>query len=358
MITLPNSNSLQTLLYRRYKNIEIKKHELRYLFLEITRNCNLTCIHCGSDCSKDRSMPEMTTDSWISIIDYMQEIYSPFFVITGGEPLVCDGLMTITNHLKSIKARWGMVTNGMALDQKRLNTLVENGLESLTLSLDGNRESHLYIRRSKGSWDRALKAMEIIGRSNIRTRDVVTCVFPGNIGALDETAELLIKNSIPNWRLFRIFPKGAAKNNQKLHLTFDESNYLISWISKNRLSYKQRGLNITFCCEGYLPIAIDNTVRDEPYFCRAGINIASILSDGTVTGCNNNGPDFYQGNLINSDFKDLWDNEFKEYRNSGWKKTGICEECKEWRNCRGGSIHLRERGHNGPLFCYVKDVNR
>lgn len=124
-----------------------------------------------------------------------------------------------------------------------------------------------------------------------------------NIDKLDYTAELLIKYGITNWRLFRIFSKGNAENKPELQLSFEESQQLILWISSNRQKLKKSGLRVSFSCEGYLP-----------FFCRSGINIASILSGGTITGCNNNDSNFYQGNLINNDFQDIWENGFNEYR--------------------------------------------
>ena len=78
-------NLVKSKLYNIYKDFETTEHKLIYVFLEITRKCNLSCTHCGSDCSKDSSMNEMTTESWLSIIDYLNYIYKPFFVITGGE---------------------------------------------------------------------------------------------------------------------------------------------------------------------------------------------------------------------------------------------------------------------------------
>lgn len=347
---------MKSFLYRKYKSLETKEHELKYLFLEITRKCNLSCIHCGSDCSADSSMKEMTTESWISIIDYMVKLYNPIFVITGGEPLVCDSFYPIISHLEKSGARWGMVTNGMALNPERLNTIINSGIESITLSLDGDEKSHFYIRRHPQSWTKVLNAVKLIGESSIPVKDVVTCVFPGNINELESTAELLIKNGITSWRLFRIFPKGGAADKPELQLSFQESQKLIKWISDNRQRLMFSGLNVSLSCEGYLPMALDRKVRNEPFFCRAGISIASILSDGTVTGCNNNGSEFYQGNLENEDFNNIWENKFKEYRGHSWKNSGKCKDCTEWKNCLGGSIHLRTKGTEGPQFCYMHEV--
>lgn len=341
--------------YNIYKKLETNDHKLKYLFLEVTRRCNLSCIHCGSDCSRDNSMKEMTAESWVSIIDYFHALYNPVFVITGGEPLVRNDLFKITSHLKKIGARWGMVTNGFALTEKSMNTLIDHGIESITLSVDGLEKTHTYIRRHKYSWKSVDKALGIIGKSNIAVKDVVTCVYPGNLAELNQIGDYISSKGINSWRLFRIFPKGAAKRNSSLVLDFNQSHKMLDWIKDNRDYYKNKGLELNFSCEGYLPMDIDSKVRKEPYFCRAGINIASILSDGTITGCNNNGSDYYQGNVSKDDFKDIWETKFTEFRDRSWLNTGKCNDCKEWNHCRGNSIHLRDKSVDGPNFCYIHE---
>lgn len=347
---------LRSLAYRKYKELETEEHKLRYLFLEITRQCNLNCRHCGSDCSQDSSMATMPTEKWLEIIDELKSIYAPYFVITGGEPLVHPDLDVITSQLKKRRAQFGMVTNGMALTESKLDSLISNGLTSITLSLDGNEASHLYIRKHPESWNRVVEAMKVIGNSVLPVKEVVTCVTPSNLETLGDTAELLIESGITHWRLFRIFPKGAAQNHPALMLSFEESNQMVQWIAENRSTYDTRGLKLSFSCEGYLPFDQDRLVRDEPFFCRAGVSIASILADGSITGCNNNCDQFYQGNINEDNFSEIWSQKFTEYRDHTWKKTGICSDCKKWNNCLGGSIHLRDKMQDGPDFCYVKDV--
>ena len=348
---------LRQRVYRRYTEHETADHQLRYLFLELTRRCNLNCRHCGSDCSKDSSMKEMTADTWQSVIRYMQHRYKPAFVLTGGEPLVRSDLFDITSCLKKNGAQWGMVSNGMALDSEKLDRLCSDGLSSITLSFDGPEENHLYIRRNPESWKRVLRAMNLLRNKELEFKDAVTCVYPGNLRNLDEIAELLLEYGMTSWRLFRIFPKGKAAESPELIMDYRESNDMVSWIAENRSRYRKKGLNISFSCEGYLPWKRDRMVRDEPFFCRSGINFASILSDGTVTGCNNNGPAFYQGNIADRDFDDIWENEFQIYREPSWRKTGICSNCDEWDYCLGNSVHLRDgRDDTGPGFCYLKST--
>jgi radical SAM protein with 4Fe4S-binding SPASM domain len=353
-MALGSIDALRQRAWRGYKRLETKAHQLRYLFFEVTRRCNLACLHCGSDCSHEASMPEMTLASWISIMDYVKAYWNPFIVLTGGEPLVRSDLCELTAALARRQLIWGMVTNGLVLDQAIFDTMVGNGLSSITLSLDGDRASHQYIRRHPLAYDRALAAMKLIGASSLRFKDVVTCVYPGNLDLLETLADQFLDNGMNSWRLFRIFPKGNAARHPELILDYAQSWALVEWIRDHRALYKRRGLDVSFSCEGYLPFALDRQVRPDPFFCRAGINIASILSDGTISGCNNNGPQYYQGNVAVDDFHTVWENGFAEYRDRSWMRTGLCADCGQWPDCQGGSIHLRDKTAEDPQFCYVK----
>ena len=49
-----------------------------------------------------------------------------------------------------------MVTNGMALTEARLRSLLDAGLRSVSVSLDGFEREHNHIRGNSRSYDRAL----------------------------------------------------------------------------------------------------------------------------------------------------------------------------------------------------------
>ncbi len=341
----------------RHTEIETQRHVLLYLFLELTRRCNLSCRHCGSDCSVDSECGELDTASWLKIVDYFARTASPkpAIVLTGGEPLLHPGFVEIASALQEAGLSWGMVTNGFCLDEERLARIVDSGIESVTVSYDGTEEAHTWLRRHPLAHERAIRAMRLIGESSIPTRDAVTCVIPSNFEHLDETAQRLAGLGMNSWRLFRVFPKGRAAGVPELALSRELSLGLVDWIAEARKRWAPKGLDIAFSCEGYLPFALDRKIRTEPFFCRSGINIASILCDGTVSGCNNNGPEYAQGSLVERDFFDIWENEFRECRARDWMRTGICADCADWGHCRGGSIHLRDKVAPGPGFCYIKD---
>ncbi len=355
---LPIINKFQSKFHQKYKRYEIQDHNLLYLFLEISKRCNLNCLHCGSDCKSGINSPELTTESWFKIIEYISKNYSKelAFIITGGEPTLHPDLIKIGNKIKESENRWGMVTNGMSLSANLLSELTDANLYSITISLDGLEKSHNKLRDNNKSFKKVIDSLDLIGKSNIKFKDVVTCVYPDNLNELDEIAKILIAKKIAYWRLFRIFPSGRAFNNPVTQLTFEQTQNMLNWIKTNKKRYKKVGLNINLSCEGWLPLEIDKKVRDFPFFCRSGVNFASILSDGTITGCSNNHESFYRGNILNDNFSYIWENEFDIFRNRNWIKNTVCQKCEYCKFCSGGSIHLWELNENKPKFCYVKDL--
>ena len=100
-------------------------------------------------------------------------------------------------------------------------------------------------------------------------------------------------------------------------------------------------------CEGFVG-PYEGIVRDHLFRCVAGLTVASILNDGSISGCLSIRSDYHQGNIHQDNFWDVWENGFKPYRDRKWMKTDECGKCKAWRYCQGGAMHLR--GENGRML--------
>lgn len=85
-------------LFRKYKENESKIHSLSYIFWECTLRCNLNCLHCGSDCTKDASVKDMPLADFLGAIDQLKGQVDPaktIIVLTGGEVLLRTDLTEI-----------------------------------------------------------------------------------------------------------------------------------------------------------------------------------------------------------------------------------------------------------------------
>jgi radical SAM protein with 4Fe4S-binding SPASM domain len=98
-------------------------------------------------------------------------------------------------------------------------------------------------------------------------------------------------------------------------------------------------------------------VRDEPYFCRAGINIASILCDGSISACPNIPRSLVQGNVGSDNLVEVWEKRFRPFRERGWLAKGRCAGCADWNCCQGNSLHLWDEDRGGAGICQ-RDILR
>jgi radical SAM protein with 4Fe4S-binding SPASM domain len=343
------------LLHPLYRRLETRVHPLRYLFLEITQRCQLACRHCGSDCGATERDGELTEAEWAGVIARVARAFDRreiVVVITGGEPLLAPAWDAVTGALRDHELAWGLVTNGWALDDARLAEALGRGLQSLTVSLDGLRESHDRLRGRAGSWDRATAALARAADASLLFLDAVTCVHPGNLPELPAILELLRSRRVPAWRLVAIYPRGRAAANRDLLLSGTDWLRLLEWIRQTRAAEASGGLDVQFGCEGYLPPDVDRAVRNEPYFCRAGIAIGSVLVDGAISACPNIGRELVQGNVRSDDLVDVWNTRFEPFRDRAWMRRGACAGCQQWRRCQGNSLHLWDGATNDPALCH------
>lgn len=82
--------------FRKFKASEVKHHELNYLFWECTTRCNLNCMHCGSDCSKDSSYTDMPVNDFLAAVDTIipigRAVNHPELLLIDGSISACPNI--------------------------------------------------------------------------------------------------------------------------------------------------------------------------------------------------------------------------------------------------------------------------
>jgi len=333
----------------------VAEHRLDTLFWECTLRCNLSCRHCGSDCRVEPAMPDMPLADFLKTLD---EQITPhvnpadvLIIFSGGEVLVREDLEQAGVEVARRGYPWGMVTNGLALTEERLERLVNAGLRSISVSLDGFEREHNYIRCNPLSYERALAAVRRIVQRREIACDVVTCVTAPLLPQLPAFRDMLIAEGVKHWRLFSIFPMGRAKDDPSLRLTDVQFRELMEFIRTTR---REGLIDVSYACEGFLG-GYEAEVRDHFYQCAAGISVASIRVDGAISGCTSIRANFHQGNIYQDNFWDVWQNRFEPFRKREWARRGACADCRMFRYCLGGGMHLHD--YNGDLlYCHYQQL--
>lgn len=328
-----------------------KKHVLQQLFWECTLRCNLHCLHCGSDCRAISETQDMPLDDFLAVLDDVRSVMDSqriLIVTTGGEPLVRKDIVECGKAIRERGFHWGMVSNGMLLDEQMCQCLLEAGLETIGISLDGFDEAHNWLRGSKNSFITAERAIKCLVGKKL-TWDVITCVNRKNIGYLYDFKRYLIDLGVRKWRIFTIAPMGRATLYPDLQLSKEQFREVMDFIVAVR---KENSIHLNFSCEGFLG-DYEWQVRDYPYYCQAGVNVASILADGSISGCLSIRSQYHQGNIYKNRFIDIWENKFQPYRQREWMHTGPCADCDAWDFCQGNGMHLRD-DEGRLLLCHYK----
>jgi radical SAM enzyme (rSAM/lipoprotein system) len=342
-------STLKKAAFRKFKNSEARLHELNYLFWECTARCNLNCLHCGSDCSKDSSYKDMPLSDFLPALDTIKSPAKNFTVVlTGGEPLLRKDLELCGREIRKRGMRWAMVSNGYLYDKEKHISLLNAGIGALTISLDGLEKSHNWLRNNAGSFDRVDTAISLAVSSARLNFDVVTCVNQRNFNELPQIRDYLIQKGVKAWRLFTIVPIGRAKDNPEFLLSGLQFKELMDFISDLR---KQKTIDAKFSCEGFVG-KYEWKVRDSYFFCRAGINIGSILMDGSISACPNIDRSFTQGNIYSDNFYEVWQTKYKPFRDRSWTKTGMCTDCANYKDCQGNGLHNWHGDMQEVLICH------
>jgi len=336
----------------RRRNLK-ELHPLRQLFWESTLRCNMHCLHCGSDCMSSVGTPDMPAEDFLHMLDMEVTPYTDparvMVIISGGEPTLRKDLLEIGRALKERGYPWGMVTNGLALTEPFYRELRQAGLRSLTVSLDGLEEDHVWLRRHPLAFESACRVIRLCAADKGLVWDVVTCVNQRTIDKLPQIRDLLWSLGARRWRVFGIDPMGRAADMPELLLTDSQFRQLMEFIVAER----QAGRHVSYSCDGFLG-EYEGRVRDYLYQCAAGISVASVLIDGSISACTSIRGKYYQGNIYRDSFHRVWEEEFKPYRDRSWmKQTEPCKDCKVFDFCEGNGMHLR-REDGTLMFCHMQ----
>ena len=333
-----------------------REHPLTTLFWECTLRCNLHCRHCGSDCKVTSSLKDMPLEDFLPVLDSIARQTDPHRVminVTGGEPLVRKDLEVCGKAFYDRGFPWGIVTNALALTPARYRSLLQSGLRSMTISLDGIGATHDWMRGLPGVYEKAVPAINMVANSGQIEFDVVTCVNKRSYKELDQIKQLLIDNGVKEWRLFTVFPVGRAASDPELRLSGEEFRGTMEFIKRTR---KEGLIKASYGCEGFLG-KYEGDVRDNFFLCSAGLTVGSVMADGSIAACPSIRADYSQGNIYKGDdFMDVWNNRYQIYRDHSWMKTDACARCKSWRWCRGNGMHLRD-ADGILLFCHLERLN-
>lgn len=336
-----------------YRQKLYTKPILKDLFLEVTSRCNARCCHCGSSCT-DKVKEEISAEALKKTLLDIANHYNAADIllnVTGGEPLVRKDLFEIMDYANHLGFHWGMTSNGMLITDEILEKMNQTNMETISISLDGLKETHESFRKVPGSFDRIITNIKKLQKvPSIKVVQVTTVANKKNLHELESLYQLMKELKVVSWRVINVDPIGRAKENKEILLDKEEYQYLFSFIKEKR---EENIINVEYGCSHYLGLSLEKELRDTYFSCVAGLYVASILSNGDIFICPNveRRKEFIQGNIKHDNFVEVWENKFQLFRTDNRTKSDQCNGCPNWKYCLGDSFHTFDFEKKKPCFC-------
>ena len=329
------------------------EHPLRYLFLEITRQCNLACVYCGSNCTAKPYEGELDAAQWIAAVEQIAADFDPrriMVAVTGGEPLLKEGVLDLFQALRRLGFRYGMVSNGMVLDEAMARDLVRAGIGSISLSMDALPETNdkLRGRGSSANVERAVKALQGAGYTG--KLEIISTITRPAIQDFERMRAYVASLKVPLWRMAPVMPIGRAGKHQELIPDAQDVRAMLEFLRASR----KDGLRPSpeFSEEGFVGYRFEGHVRPYLCQCNAGITVGGVRHNGVIAACPELSSEFDQGDLAKERFKAVWDERYEVMRDRSWARKGPCADCAHWSTCLGGALHLYDSTEGPFLRCF------
>ncbi|HVS33064.1 MAG TPA: TIGR04053 family radical SAM/SPASM domain-containing protein [Thermoanaerobaculia bacterium] len=188
---------------------------------EMTRACDLACVHCRAAAQSKRSNFELSTADGCRLLDQIAELQPRVFVITGGDPLKRDDLYEMIAYAKTIGLEPSVTPSATPLlTPAAITKMKEHGVARLAISLDHfERETHDDFRRVPGSFDITIRAIEAARDAGIPVQ-INSTVSKRTAADMPRLAQLLAQYAnIVMWSVFFLVPTGRAKSADMIDAT-------------------------------------------------------------------------------------------------------------------------------------------
>jgi radical SAM protein len=337
---------------------------------EVTRACQLHCLHCRAKAQRRRDPRELTTEEGFALIDQIAAMDKPLLVFTGGDPLEREDLFDFIAYGKAQGLEVAMTPSATPrVTMEALARAQACGLSRCAFSLDGSTpEIHDRFRGTRGSYGLTMSALHALREIGMPIQ-VNTTVSRYNVDDLGRIADLVESFGAVLWSVFFLVPTGRGRAQDMVDAVTAER--IMEWLYEQA---QVRSFDIkTTAAPHYRRVVIQHRQAGGPTGPQSGfllenhtLRSARGVNDGNGFVFISHIGDLYPsgflpvtaGNVRTTPLAELYRNSplFQELRNPALLegKCGVCE----FRGVCGGS-RARAYGVTGdylasdPLCAYI-----
>ncbi|AZU61232.1 TIGR04053 family radical SAM/SPASM domain-containing protein [Neobacillus mesonae] len=179
---------------------------------ELTRACQLKCLHCRADAQYTRDPRELTFEEGKNLIDQIYDMNNPMLVFTGGDPLMRPDVFDIAKYAVEKGVRVSMTPSATPnVTIEAMRKAKEVGLSRWAFSLDGPKpEIHDHFRGTSGSFALTMERIKYLHELDMPIQ-INTVVSRYNYEHLDEMARLVEELDCVLWSVFFLVPTGRGQ---------------------------------------------------------------------------------------------------------------------------------------------------
>lgn len=320
-------------------------------------DCDQRCKHCyifsGDESVELNRMSFEQMQQTLANIEGFCETFGrdPYLYITGGDPILHPDFWRLMDLLKQKGIPFTIMGNPFHLTDEVCTRLHESGCLRYQMSIDGNRETHDWFRKS-GSYDETLARIPMLARAGIRSI-IMTTVSDVNAGQLPEIIDAVVESQTNVFAFSRYVPT-PGENMEGL--SAEEYRAVLDSAFKKFKAYEEAGCETYFNRKDHLwrlyeweeglwsilEDAEEGMVYDG---CNCGSGHLTILPTGDVYACRRVA-DSKVGNVFEDQLADIWLGPMEDYRQV--EEFSKCSRCELLAWCRG--CPAVARGTDGSFY--------
>ncbi len=343
----------------------------------ITRRCNLHCMHCYSNSESKFYDGELNFDECREVIDDLASFGVPALLLSGGEPMMHPEFFAVARYASERGLRLTLSTNGTMITREAAYSLRQIGFAYVGISLDGIGADHDYFRGRTGTFDKAVDAFRRCKKVGQKVGLRLT-LSRHTIDNLDGILDFIEVEDIPRVCFYHLVfsGRGAGLQTVEPERVREALDKILARIKKwQGQGVTREVLTVDQPADGaylYMQMQRENPERAENILDllkwnggganSSGVGIANIDSHGNVH------PDqFWQTHTIGSvrerPFSEIWTSSQDEIltglRDRLGRLKGRCSNCRFLNICGGGFRVRAAQVHNDPWApdpsCYLSD---
>lgn len=365
------------------------RHRKPIVVWNITRTCNLRCVHCYSDSMASKYPGELDWNQMQSVVRDLADYEVPSLLLSGGEPTIHPRFFDLVDLATAQGLKLTISTNGTLITPERAARLKQANVAYVGISLDGIGAIHDEFRGKQGAFDAAVRGFRNCEDVGKKTGLRMT-LTRHNVENIERILDFIEAENIQRTCFYHLVPAGRGSDLQVLKP--EESRHAIDTLLSRVEQWEASGqprevLTVTQPADGaYLLGRMER--EDHPNLTQArkllGWNGGGANSSGrAISNIDTQGnvhpdqfwQDIHLGNVKQIPFSRIWDGGnpdtstiLEEIRSVGAKTAaerkslmqGRCADCQWFATC-GGDFRTRAAFANGHLWgsdpaCYLTEA--